>query len=548
MKKFFFTLLSFLIFSNLNSQNISSYLAEADSLINLQKYNQAITVYKSILNQSEKKEDIYYKISECYVDLNMSDSAKFYLYKTISLDSTYSKAYATLSNIYFIDEQIDTSLSLIKLARKFKPDTAMYPIYEGITYMYYQSLDTALQLFDEALRIEPNNPTAYYYKSYVYSSVYMTDSAIKFVNLALKYKQEADYYKLKAEIYYYAERYTDALFEIDKAIELNPDEKSYQLAKIQIYAALEQYNDVLRITLPLTKQGYDADFYYYTILAFFYTNNNDSTFAYIKKARKFDANNDLFYYIEGYIHFYNRDYNNALIAFYAAIELNPEDVEYFYYACNSRILLNTDSNVFDVNEKFVELNQNNMSKMSKWANDKNHKYYYNKLQAKFIFDPTSLSLDEFFMLYFGAALQDGYSGYTNTSPAVSKAFEDEDYELCISVALDFLQSHPSSISTYYYLANSYFMLKDYTLSLKYLTVYYGFLQSVIATGYGDSKETAFIVSSVTDEYLILRYMELQFAGQALESSKKNNYDVLTYIESDNKKLMYFNIDLFFGKF
>ncbi|MBN2892364.1 MAG: DUF4919 domain-containing protein [Bacteroidales bacterium] len=548
MKKIFSLVLFLAVFSSVFSQEISKLIITGDSLYDAGKYQEAADVYNLIFKINENSLVGLDKLSNCMVNLDKVDSAKTLLYKAIDINFKYAEAYASLSNIYFLEGEVDTSLTLIKLAQKYNPDTAIYVVFEGINYMYYESLDTALSMFEKALEIEPNNATAFYYISYVYFSADFLDSSLKYVNLAIAENDEdADYYKLRAEIYYSDYRFTDAMFEIDKALDIEPKNEDFVLAKAEIYSSLSQYRDVLRVILPFAKKEYDADFHYYTVIGYYNLGMIDSTMFYIHDAHENDPENDLFYYLEGYVYYLDGQYNNAMLAFNAAIQLKPDEAEYYYFVCNSKIRLNTDSSMLDLNEKFHDLNQDNMDKMNKFSRSKKNKYYYQKLLAKFNYDPTSLSLDEYFMFYYGSALQDDFSGYSNSNPAISQAFEEENYEYCIRIGKSFIEEHPTSIATYFYIANSYFMLGKADLSIKYLTIYYGLLQSIICTGNGETEETAFIVSSVTDEYTVMKFHEYSFAGQSLVSGKKHNYDVLYYMDRSAKRGMYFNIDLFFGK-
>ena len=536
------------MFSTGFAQQIDNLFVKGDSLYELEKYEKAQFYFEKIIEIDQFNTKAYNKLSDCMASQGDVDSAISLLNTAVEIDPKYADGYAGLSTLYLLEDKVDTSIVLIKKARKLNPDTAIYPVLEGITYMYYKTLDTALTMFEIATEIDPNYSLANYYKSFVYESVEILDSALKYINIAIAQKDdEPDYYQLRAEIYYANYRYSDAMFEIDKALKLNPDNDEYLLAKAEVYLTLEQYRDVVRIALPHTKDGYNEDFYYYVILGYFNLDMQDSAMVYINKSRKFDPENDFFYYIEGYMNYSNKDYRNALLCFNAAIELNPDNGDYYYLSCYSQVYMNTDSTVLDYNENFYDLNIDNWKKMKKWSEAKNSKYYYQKLLAKFEFQPTTLSVDEYFMLYFGNALQDDFSGYSNSNSVVSKAFEDGDYEHCITVGKSFIEDHPTSINTYFYIANSYFMLGQTELSIKYLTVYYGYIQGILSTGDGETQETAYIVSSITDEYTLLRFEDYTYAGQELVNAKKHNFDVLSYMDGEVKRKMYFNIDLFFGK-
>lgn len=527
------------------SQN-KNILKTADSLFSKQKFSQAAVLYKKIINESTYNSKAYNNLAICYVKNNFLDSAKSILNKSIEINGKDAESYANLANICITLNQLDSATIFIQSAKILKPDTAEYYAIEGSIYLLNDQVDTAFSLFEIALSKDKYNSKANFYISYIYSLNDYLDSALKYIDIALSKNKKADYYKLKTDILYKQERYTDALFEIDKAIKLDNSTPNI-VVKAKIHNILEQYRDVLNLVLPRLHGNFDKDLTYYTIVSYYNLGMTDSAFYYLSYAHQKDPNNDLFYYLEGYLNYNIKNYQNAYINFKAAIKLNPSEPDYFYLYCESIILMNTDSTILNINKKFIDLNQENMAKMKKLSNSKKSKYYFPKLKAKFNAFSSSFSLDDYFMLYYGYSIQPGFSGYSNSNPDIAKLYEDNKYDDCINLSKKFISDHPTSIVSYYYLANSYYSLKNYDLALKYLTPYYGFIYGIIATGDGMSKENAYIVTSVVDEYSILNFFNTKFAGQKLLSDKKHNYDVINYLEKDKKNSIFFNIDLFFGK-
>lgn len=545
MKKFLlFTVLILNLFF-LNAQN-KSVTFMADSLKDAKEFELATNEYLKIIKNDTISSDILNSLAYCYFNMEMLDSALSTLNRATSLDKNNSESYSLLSEIFAYVGDYTNALIYIKTAIIYKPDSVDYYIKMGSIYLLNNDLEKALDAFETSLNYKQSNPEAYYMISYIYHVASMPDSAVKYINFAIDIEEKGEYHQLKAEIFYSQGRYTDAIFEMDKAINIEGKSEDFILAKAEIYNQLEQYRDVLRLIYPYLT-SYSSDFYHYAVVSYFNLDMTDSAFYYLDDGLKNDPLNDNLYYLQGYIYYVKSDYNNAMLNFEAAIELNPNNVEYFVLISNSKFLLNTSLDVLDYNNFFYDFNVSNLKKMKKQVTSKKSNYFYPKLRSKFNTDPSSLSLDEYFMFYFGHSFEPGYSGYGNQNVLVANAFNSQQFEKCIELSLDFLSEHPCSISTYNYLANSFYMLGDYSQAIKYLTVYYGFINGILATGDGTSPENSMIVISPADEYAILLYNDLQFAGQETISDKKNNYDIFYYYYNNIKQKMYFYIDLYFGK-
>ena len=546
MKKYITALLIILPILSFGQNTEKALTKKADSLFVINNFTEASILYKKIISNYDYNPEIFNNLAKSYMGNNKLDSAKIILNKNISLDGSNAESYSNMANIYLSLEQFDSALMYIQSAKILNPNKANYDAIEGYIYLTNNSVDTAFLLFNKALMKDKKNASANFYIAYIYSNNNILDSALKYIEVALESGGKSEYYKLKADILFNQQRYTDALFEIDKAIKID-DNVSNIAAKAMIHSNLEQYRDVLRLVLPKIQNSYYPDLVYYAVIGYYNLGMIDSALYFISYAHQEDENNDLFYYLDGYISYNMQNYENAYLNFKTAINLNPNEPDYMYLYCESKLLMNTDSSVLNMNNKFIEINQDKISKLSKIVKNKKSKYYFAKLLAKFNAAPTSLSLDEYFMLYLGNSQEDNYSGYSNSSPAIADAFEDNNYQRCIDLSKQFLSNHPTSVITYFYLSNAYYSLQKYELAMKYLTAYYGFMFAIIATGDGLSPEKSFIVTSVNDEYLILNFYNLTFAGQKLITKKKHRYDVIYFIDNNKKSPVYFNIDSFVGK-
>ena len=76
-------------------------------------------------------------------------------------------------------------------------------------------------------------------------------------------------------------------------------------------------------------------------------------------------------------------------------------------------------------------------------------------------------------------------------------------------------------------------------------VFDGLIQSILNSGDGKSKEKAYVVASVHEEYVVLRVLKLQPGEQSLVSDQGHSYDLLEAKDPATGKTveLYFNVDV-----
>ena len=155
--------------------------------------------------------------------------------------------------------------------------------------------------------------------------------------------------------------------------------------------------------------------------------------------------------------------------------------------------------------------------------------------------------EEYFLLYYGSAYLDGYSPYGEKMLAseVYELLDKEKYQQAVELCLDQVRQHPAYCRGYYNLAVSYDYLGDSTMTQIYLDRFYGLLGTAFYSGSGTSMDSAFVVRSVDDEYLIIRELGYQRNEQHLiDDDAGVPYDMLTVFvdeETGETTDLFFNI-------
>ena len=142
--------------------------------------------------------------------------------------------------------------------------------------------------------------------------------------------------------------------------------------------------------------------------------------------------------------------------------------------------------------------------------------YYPKLFDRFQHFDTTLTLDDYRLLYYGFVFQDGYSGYPDEKKReirelVGKKKYDRASELC-DVAL---HDVPVGLTPHLLKAMVLYNMTDNDSSQLFARRYRMLRDAILSTGNGLSCNTAYKTIYVSDEYEILKNLKLESEGQSL---------------------------------
>ena len=161
-----------------------------------------------------------------------------------------------------------------------------------------------------------------------------------------------------------------------------------------------------------------------------------------------------------------------------------------------------------------------------------------------------MTIEQLHYFYYGTATRPDYSPYKSSNyDALHKALEKEnpekeDWENAAQVIDEQLKTDPTNIRFHLYkhivYDNLYGPESEKTADAYNQVVM--LLSAVTSTGDGRSKETAFHVISVADEYGIMDTFGLSPKMQSLVEDKGQSYDVMELKENEyGLESMYFNI-------
>ena len=173
--------------------------------------------------------------------------------------------------------------------------------------------------------------------------------------------------------------------------------------------------------------------------------------------------------------------------------------------------------------------------------DTKSNFYYPLLLKRFQAADTTLTAVERTHLYYGQIFTDTYSPYGSITKDFNDLCKAKNYKKAISVGEKALVKQPLDAKLIFRLLVCYYKSGDRAMAASYATRYHILLGAIIASGDGKSRETAYVVANVADEYDVLASLGLSSSRQALVG----HTDVLTVTVDDgadkSEREVYFDV-------
>jgi len=284
--------------------------------------------------------------------------------------------------------------------------------------------------------------------------------------------------------------------------------------------------------------------YNFLAMAYYSNNKHKSALETAMRGIAIDSSISILYRTAGISSFFLKEYDEAILYFDKAYKLNPEEFTLLDYKIQTILLQNTKPEQFtfplDGEIAFTGISSGSMDKITASVKDEKSDYFYNTLQHKFRNTPYKMSLDEFYIFYIGNSFQEGYN------PFKKPAQEDKplgDLNDKAKELEDWLFRNPTDFPLYLNLADIYLEMDNREKYFENRFKYFGFTESIKASGNGTSPEKAFLVTDVNHEYNLMVSLGYKVKGQKRIELRKQHFDLLSGTdENNNEVLIYFNID------
>ncbi|HNQ68630.1 MAG TPA: DUF4919 domain-containing protein [Bacteroidales bacterium] len=173
--------------------------------------------------------------------------------------------------------------------------------------------------------------------------------------------------------------------------------------------------------------------------------------------------------------------------------------------------------------------------------------YYPKLIERFVSFDTTLTENDYKLLYYGNIFTENYDPYgrSDAENEFLEIYNKQEYTQAIPLGLKVLEENPINTTVLFKMYVIYYQLSDTENRNNYAMLYYGLLSEIYYSGDGKTCETAMVVIKVSDEYEIISELQLNVKMQSLVGDcDLMEFDTkLQELEKGEKpiKQLYFNV-------
>lgn len=310
-----------------DEHNVEAFYNIGKSLIERNKYDEAITFVKDWIKNNENNAYGYELLARVYASNNMKDEALSNIDKALKISPRNSFIAGMKATICTLFEDIDCAFKYYKMAVELEPNSATAWSNLAMHYNLHKSAKEALPIIEKALELNtfdanvrhlyattllhlgkgeqalresivtttlfPNNYKCWESRSLIEYTIGQYDEGIKSFERAKSISPELipDLLLYSAcKMYYSANQISKSMECVNEGMEKYPSNHKYKILRAQLYMTEEKYNKALNIVNKLLKENIEEP-YCYTIL--------------------------------GEIHYKKKEYNEAIKYSKKALKLNP---------------------------------------------------------------------------------------------------------------------------------------------------------------------------------------------------------------------------------
>jgi tetratricopeptide (TPR) repeat protein/tRNA A-37 threonylcarbamoyl transferase component Bud32 len=332
---------SIYIFNKINNNNATELYQEGNTLLQLQRYEDAVAVYKKAVNIKQNFVQAWYGQGKALFELKKYQESLTAYDQAIQLQPNYLEAWVGRGFVLASLQRYSEAVAAFDKALQIKED---YPVIwnaKGDAFRNLKQYDNAIKSYDQAIELQPDNYESWYNKGLSLQNIQQYDNAITSYQKALELKSDYEpaLYNLGNSLVN-LNRYEDALKAYSQVVQYKQSHYQAWFSRGNILITLRRYPEAIdsfRQVIKYDRSNYEA--WYSLGWSLHQSQRYAEAIESYNKAISLKSDDYKVWYNLGNSEYNLQKYENALTAYNKAIHYQKNHYESWYSRGNTLLNL-----------------------------------------------------------------------------------------------------------------------------------------------------------------------------------------------------------------
>ena len=327
--------------NRLNSKNAIELYNQGNTLIQLQRYKEALATYEKAIDIKSDYPQALYGKGKALFQLKKYQESLIAYDQAIQIQPNYLEAWTNRGFVLVRLKRYPEAIATVDKVLQLKNDDPKVWQLKGDIFIKISQYNDAIKAYEQAINFQVDNPELWYKKGLAFQNLKQYEEAITSYKktVELKSDHELAWYNL-GNCLVNLNRYEFAFQAYDQAVQYNPNNSAAWLSRSNILMTLRRYSEAIDSFTQVIKtnpQQYQA--WYNRGWAFHQVKRYGEAIESYKKAISLKGNDYLVWYNLGNTQYNLQKYQEAIASYNKAIRYQPNHYQSWYSKGNALLNL-----------------------------------------------------------------------------------------------------------------------------------------------------------------------------------------------------------------
>ncbi|MBD2278171.1 serine/threonine-protein kinase [Aphanizomenon flos-aquae] len=327
--------------NRLNNKNAIELYNQGNTLIQLQRYQEALATYEKAIDIKPDYPQALYGQGKALFQLKKYQESLIAYDQAIQIQPNYLEAWTNRGFVLVRLKRYSEAIATVDKALQLKNDDPKVWQLKGDIFIKISQYNDAIKAYEQAINFQADNPELWYKKGLAFQNLKQYEEAITSYKktVELKSDHELAWYNL-GNCLVNLNRYEFAFQAYDQAVQYNPNNSAAWLSRSNILMTLRRYPEAIDSfsqVIKINPQQYQA--WYNRGWALHQVKRYPEAIESYKKAINLKGNDYLVWYNLGNTQYNLQKYQEAIASYNKAIRYQPNHYESWYSKGNALLNL-----------------------------------------------------------------------------------------------------------------------------------------------------------------------------------------------------------------